>query len=362
MSNAAKEEQTVREDAGVLGVLGRLSALSLTILGAVYVMGYVVVNGYQTTYLDYSATALQLKHLTAGMLYAFLTFVQISTVAFFVLSYVHYRPQPGSDTEESTGRFRRLFAQAKSRFSLIAASLRGLLLALFAISFVFSVIGMSSAPPWVMFKAFAGWSAINLGASAVLALILFLTARSSFRQTLAKNEASSNKVKQENANVSESEIVELRRTFIEAYAGRLAGPVLLLILLLVSLTSFQKIYGRLKPDYGGGALYRVGIHLQSPGNLPEDLRNRLVTDSWLFLVDKDGSFVYVLRVDKDGNRRLIAIAQSEIKAMEIVAYPPIAPIDAPFFINEEIRNGIETNLKSWNSGSNFQSRSLSLLE
>ncbi|HSO76833.1 MAG TPA: hypothetical protein VLU47_18545 [Blastocatellia bacterium] len=90
-SNSAKKE-IPEEQRGLLHLLGRLSTSGLTILGVLYLTGYVIANGYQAEYLNYSANVIQVKHLAAGLLYAFVTLVQIWLVAaILVFVYVDER-------------------------------------------------------------------------------------------------------------------------------------------------------------------------------------------------------------------------------------------------------------------------------
>lgn len=88
MRDADEKSETKPEQSKSSGFIGTLGSWGLTILGLLYVMGYIIVNGYATNYLNYAATAVNLKHLSAGLLYVLLTLFQILLVAFFLLDLV----------------------------------------------------------------------------------------------------------------------------------------------------------------------------------------------------------------------------------------------------------------------------------
>ena len=349
-----------------MSLVAKLSASSLIIVGAVYVMGYVVVNGYQTKYMNYNANALQLKHLTAGMLYSFLTFFQVAIVASFLLSAILDVKIPsksdhgeaglasaGSNTPGLTSppakgtRWQRLFARAKSigHYCLIFG--KSLVIAYVIVIFMFFFLGMSISPSggWLLMKSMIGWSAINLLLSVMMVVGFYVAGNKSFQRALPgkkePEETSSLQASVENETVSTEEVESLQRTFIRSHGGRVAAPLLALALLLISLVSFQGLYGRIMPDYGGGALYRVAVHLKPAGSTPAPAPGSAIADwkenfkskkTLTLLVDNDGAFVYILCVDRDGNKQLLGISQSEIEALEILSTPPISPVDVPFFI------------------------------
>lgn len=340
-----------------MAFLGSLSASALLILGVVYVMGYVIVNGYQTRYMNYTANSLQLKHLAAGSLYTFFTYVQVLIVAFFVLSKVmdlKFPSQPEKTNESGKSHRRQgLLGGAISIVRYVWAIGGGLVLAYFLTFFFFRFAEMrfpaTTSGAFSVFKAILPWMGINLLLSLVVAFALYKGGIKSFESALSDHTRpqapSTTQASVEQEVVTAFEISQWKRRFVEAPATWIVTPAFGLVFLMFSLVSFQEIYGRLAPNYGGGALYRVAIHLKSPatalspspaaspGTLSADWRESIKSkDSWLLLVDKDGGFVYVLRVDKNGNKQLLEIASSEIEAVEVLADPPISPADARFFI------------------------------
>ena len=357
-------KQTDERMSGPIAMLGKLSASALVIIGFVYVMGYVIVNGYQTNSMNYGANALQLKHLAAGLLYTFLTsFVVLAFASVILLKLldVKFSSQHALMKQlPETHRLRRVFDRAISIVRNVWTFGGGLFITFLFILLFFQFIGMSvpSVNYGALFVlgAMLPWMGINLILSIVLAIGLYKGGIKSFESAFSSEiqppAASSEQESHEKKPVAAFEINQMKRRFIEALAGRVVSPVLGLVLLLFSLVSFQGLYGRLRPDYGGGALYRVAIQLKSaarttsqptttpaPSSTPApdtqsaDWKERIESkDSWLLLVDKDGTFVYVLRVDKIGNKQLFEIASSEIEAVEVLADPPISPADAPFFI------------------------------
>lgn len=335
--NGKKEERT-----GPMASLVKLSTAGLFLLGVAYLMGFVVVNGYQTKYLNYSANVLQLRHLAAGLLYAFLTLVQVSLIAFLLLSGVievkfTSFAKPKENQTKRPRRRARLFSRM-GRFALYAGFIGRSLLSGYLVLFLFfQFIGMSFPPNQsgtvLIIKAMLPWSAINLALSIVIMSIIYIGGTRGLEKGV-QNVAAPEVLKgSKEGLVSAQQLEQLKKNYIETYASKIILPGLLSVLLLFSLVSFQPLYGRLRPDYGGGALYTVSLHLKSSTGLAPEVKARLQSsDSWLFLVDKDGTFVNVLRVDKSGNRQLLGISQGEIEALEILSTPPISPADAPFFM------------------------------
>lgn len=328
-------------------------------------MGYVVVNGYQANYLSYSANALQLKHLAAGLLYVSLTSFQVLAVAMFILfalidlafptvpSATEKKPthenepdvaEDASDEklpQPSPGRGKRFLNRVRSSSRYPYAIYAGILLPYVLLYLFLKFVGMSLPPTrqgvQQVFIGVLPWLGINLVLSLVLAAAIYAGGSKRFKEAISEvpgvKKEPAEQARAANEVVSKLDLGQLRRRFIESDASRVGQPLLVFILLVFSLRSFQGLYGRLKPDYGGGALYRVAMHLKASGSLPAELKSRLQSnDSWLFLVDNDGSFAYVLRVEKKGGRQLLGISQGEIEALEVLSYPPISPADAPFFM------------------------------
>jgi hypothetical protein len=345
-------KETEQRQSGPIALLGKLSASALLIIGFVYVMGYVIVNGYQTKYMNYGANALQLKHLAAGLLYTFLTLFVVLVLAFFILSKLIDVKFPLQSVKKKEGpekrhRWQRALDRTRSIVRYFWAFGVGLFLAYFLIFYFFQFVGMSSpsttSGALFVLRAILPWMGINLILSVVLAVGLYRGGIKSFESAFSgqspPQEVNVEPASKEKEAVVAFEMIQLKRSFVEALAGRIVAPVLGLVLLLFSLVSFQGLYGRLRPDYGGGALYRVAVHLKSPssapspGSVPADWKASLKSnDSWLLWVDKDETFVYVLRVDRNGNKQLLEISSGEIEAVEVLASPPISPADARFFI------------------------------
>jgi hypothetical protein len=104
--------------------------------------------------------------------------------------------------------------------------------------------------------------------------------------------------------------------------------VLLILFGFWSLISFQEVYGRLKPHYGGGTLYPLAIAIDPSANLPDDMKAAVARqDGCLLLVDKDDKFVYVLSVNTR-DRRLIGLPASAIRGFHILPGEPKHPVDA----------------------------------
>jgi hypothetical protein len=357
MATESSKKKPNQRQTGPIALLGSISACALLILGVAYVMGFVIVNGYQTRYMNYSANTLQLKHLAAGSLYTFFTFVQVVVVTFFLLSklldvFFPSQRKTIKKAEKSSG-WRRLIDGAISIVRFIWAIGGGLALAYFLIFFFFKYAGLSSpsttSGALSVLKAISPWMGTTLLLSLFLVLVFYKTGIKTFESALSDRShpraSSTKQASMENEEVTPYEVNQLRRQFVEALAARMLAPVFGLAFLMFSLVSFQELYGRLGPDYGGGALHRVALHLKSSvsapspsgtpssGTLSADWRESIKSkDSWLLLVDKDGAFVYVLLVDRSGNRQLLEIASGEIEAIEVLSNPPISPADARFFI------------------------------
>lgn len=358
-------KQTDELLSGSIALLGKLSASALVIVGFVYVMGYVIVNGYQTKAMNYGANALQLKHLAAGLLYVFLTLFVVLGFAFTILLKwldVKFSSQRATEQElEKMSRLRRVLDRARSIGRYFWTFGGGLFVTFLLILLFFQFIGMSipSTNYGALFVigAMLPWMGINLILSIVVAIGVYKGGSKSFETAFASQTQPPAACSEQESSDKKTVAAFEKRQFLEALAGWVVAPVLGLVLLLFSLVSFQGLYGRLRPDYGGGALYRVAIHLKSPSSVPSpsptpslssaaspssapslgslfvDWKERIKSkDSWLLLVDKDGSFVYVLRVDIKGNKQLLEISSGEIEAVEVLSDPPISPADARFFI------------------------------
>lgn len=355
MKDDGERKGTVGEKAGWISLLGNLAATGLTILGVVYLMGYVVVNGYQAEYLNYAANAIQLKHLAAGFLYIFLTLFQIGVVAIFLIEgLVELKYSSKADDSGKASRsgenvpeeskLEVFKGRARSVFRYIWVFGRELVIAYIAVFAFFSFVGITYVPSqpaaFSVLKSCLAWTGINLGLSLVIMLAIYLEGSRLFRGLFEKKprsgESRPQPARQENQPTARIEINQARRLFIHGLTGPwVAVPVATFALTLFSLVSFQGLYGHLKPDYGGGALYRVAVHLQPTSNLPEHVNSRIRSrDSWLLLVDKDANFLYVLSVDKTGKRSLLQIPLSEIKALEVFSSPPVPPADASLFIEQ----------------------------
>lgn len=215
------------------------------------------------------------------------------------------------------------------------------------------------------------WIGINLAISIAVAVAIYLTAKSD--REAFQNRLRPTQTEATQRPVSEKEIEELEQEsmpglFVRALGGRwLALPLLLFALVYLSLISFQRVYGFLRPDYGGGALYRVAVALSpaatadekpketqtaagkptgiqtaassqpaKASSLMDEVRSKLESkDSWRLFVDRDSNFVYLLCVDAKDNRSLLAVSLSEIKALEVLSSGPIHPADACWLIREE---------------------------
>jgi hypothetical protein len=360
--NSDKEPKA--QSGGPLAFLVKLSSSSLTIIGALYLIGYVIVNGYQTKYLNYSSNALQLKHVATGTLYVFLTLSEGLIMTFcFVDGFVTWaewrdasrqtKADPSS-SQTKTGwlgsmvsRFSKPVYSHNSVLAFLEVWGQACFKALTLVGIVFTIIGVAVLPSesplrWSSFRGFLGWTAINLLVSLVLAYTLYKFHRDRFEailkqirgseKTPEKTEEPSNS-EEENVTVTEDWVRETRRRFIEARIQSISIALGLGFLSLLSLVWFQGVYGRLKPDYGGGALYRVALHLASENRLPDRILEGLQAQgSSLLLVDRDDKFVYILRVDKSGAKNLFQINTSGISALEVLQEDPIHPDDAVYHL------------------------------
>lgn len=393
MRDAAEKFETKPDQTKSSGFIGTLGSWGLTALGLLYVMGYIIVNGYATNYLNYAATAVNLKHLSAGLLYVLLTLFQILLVAFFLLDLVDQEAQSGTGRREKrkskpkkpesklekiesklVSQRKALWNRAKTIFLWIWRAVAALFSAYFVTYLFIGLIGIAQRPQHggqSLIKSCLPWIGINLAISVAVAVAIYITAkadREAFQNRLRPPRAESTQ-----RTVSEGEIEELEQEsrpglFIRALGGRwLALPLLLFALVYLSLISFQRVYGYLRPDYGGGALYRVAVALTPtatadekptgtqtpaenatktqpaassqparPSGLMDEVRSKLESkDSWRLFVDRDSNFVYLLCVDAKDNRSLLAVSLSEIKALEVLSSEPIHPADAGWLIREE---------------------------
>jgi hypothetical protein len=336
MGDKHSEEAASTPDSGSLSFLHQLSSSGLTIIGVLYLLGYVVVNGYQTKALHYNSSALQLKHLAAGALYAALTLFEVLIMASFIVFGIttwegrrearkaEDKEQP--DTKLKIGVTVRSFVWNWGETALVLFGVIGL---------VFGILGVASMPSQNILPAgqqyFLAWTGINLLISLGLAGGVMKVCGARFvpeqeQVVFATDDPSI--LKQLDSPDPSVKRGALKRLSIESGAQKmLIAPGLALIALL-SLTSFQNVYGRLNPDYGGGALYRITLSLGPKGELPDSVRQDLLSPGcWLFLVDRDDKFVHLLRVDKFG-KRLLQLEASEIAALEVLSTPPMHPDDA----------------------------------
>jgi hypothetical protein len=414
MRDADEKSETKPDQSKSSGFIGTLGSWGLTALGLLYVMGYIIVNGYATNYFNYAATAVNLKHLSAGLLYVLLTLFQILLVAFFLLDLVDQeaqsgkgrrnkrKPKPVKTESESVSqrkgpwnRAKTIFLRkskpdkpeselvsqhkgpwnrAKTKFLWIWRGGTALFSAYFVTYLFIGLIGIAQRPQYggrSLIMSCLPWIGINLAISVAVAVAIYLTAK-------ADREAFQNRLRPPRTAatqrpVSEEEIKELEQEsmpglFIRALGGRwLALPLFLFALVYLSLISFQRVYGYLRPDYGGGALYRVAVALApvatadekatgtqtaaenpaetqppassqpvKPSGLMDEVRRKLESkDSWRLFVDRDSNFVYLLCVDAMDHRSLLAVSLSEIKALEVLSSGPIHPADACWLIREE---------------------------
>ncbi len=310
-------------------------------MGVLYVVGYVIVNGYQTSYMSYSSNALQLKHLAAGALYAFLTLSEgLIMIVYTLEGFMDWAEWRDAHSQEK----RKNKTNAVMAFVQIwgGAAFKALVF----VGIVFGLIGVAILPTnsvrWSNLKGFLGWTAINLAVSFLLAHALYTFHRKRFETLLEKafspgntsrDDTETSVGENENQTISAEALRDAKRTFIEAGVRNIPAVFGLGLLAVFSLVSFQGVYGRLKPDYGGGALYRVALHLDPQNRLPDGVREGLqAAGSSLLLVDRDNQFVYILRVDQSGAKKLFHIETSAIAALEVLQREPIHPDDAVFYL------------------------------
>lgn len=342
---------------GLLGFLSHLSSSGLTIIGVLYVIGYVIVNGYQTKYLHYSSNALQLKHIAAGALYTFLTLIEVLVMTTCLVDgFVDWRDRlDARNIKRERQRDSKMeAAKPRSFWSRIpkpldsgnpvlsfleiwgqAFSKAGALLAL-----VFTIIGVAVLPgsPALRssLKYFLGWTGINLLVSLFLSYTLYKFHRRQFEEIFKKVAQPEKKEAEPSAEQAEpfdswKWFIETRRSFIERGAEKVSTTLGLMLCGLFSLVLFQGLYGRLNPDYGGGALYRVALSVGSESKLPEDVRQALQAQgTWLLLVDRDDKSVHLLLVDQSGGKRLFQIEASQIAALEVLPTAPVFPDDVAY--------------------------------
>jgi hypothetical protein len=254
--------------------------------------------------------------------------------------------------------------QVKTKFLWIWRAGAALFSAYFVTYLFIGLIGIAQRPQYggqSLIRSCLPWIGINLAISVAVAVAIYLTAKAD--REAFQNRLLPPRTEAQQRPVSEKEIEELEQEsrqglFIRALGGRwLALPLLLFALVYLSLISFQRVYGYLRPDYGGGALYRVAVALAAPAtgdekatgtqttassqpakpsSLMDEVRSKLESkDSWRLFVDRDSNFVYLLCVDAMDNRRLLAVSLSEIRALEVLSSGPIHPADACWLIREE---------------------------
>jgi len=342
---------------GLLGFLSHLSSSGLTIIGVLYVIGYVIVNGYQTKYLHYSSNALQLKHIAAGALYTFLTLIEVLVMTTCLVDgFVDWRDrmdarnikrerQPDSNTEAAMPR--SLWSRIPKPLdvgNLVMSFLEiwgtAFSKAAFLLALVFTIIGVAVLPgsPALRssLKYFLGWTGINLVVSLFLSYTLYKFHRGQFEEILKKVAQPEKKEPDPSAEQAEpfdswKWLTKTRRSFIERGAQKVSTTLGLMLCALFSLVLFQSLYGRLNPDYGGGALYRVALSFGSESKLPEEVRQALqARGTWLLLVDRDDKSVHLLRVDQSGGKRLFQIEASQIVALEVLPTAPVFPDDVAY--------------------------------
>jgi len=261
MRDADEKAETKPDQTKSSGFIGTLGSWGLTALGLLYVMGYIIVNGYATNYLNYGATAVNLKHLSAGLLYVLITLFQILLVAFCLLDLVdqearsgtgrrekrkskpkkpeHELDKPESKLEkiesELVSQRKALWNRAKTIFLWIWRAVAALFSAYFVTYLFIGLIGIAQRPQHggqSLIKSCLPWIGINLAISVAVAVAIYITAkadREAFQNRLRPPRAESTQ-----RTVSEGEIEELEQEsrpglFIRALGGRwLALPLLLL--------------------------------------------------------------------------------------------------------------------------------------
>jgi hypothetical protein len=212
-------------------------------------MGYIIVNGYATNYLNYAASAVNLKHLSAGLLYVLLTLFQILLVAFFLLDLVDQeapsgkrhrekrRFNPDKTESESVSQRKGPWNRAKIIFLWIWRGGTALFSAYFVTYLFIGLIGIAQRPKYggqSMIMSCLPWIGINLAISVAVAVAIYLTAK-------ADREAFQNRLRPARAEptqrpVSQKEIEDLEQEsrpglFVRALGGRwLAIPLLLFAL------------------------------------------------------------------------------------------------------------------------------------
>jgi len=347
-----------KTSAGALvSFLSHLSSSGLTIIGVLYVIGYVIANGYQTKYLHYSSNALQLKHIAAGALYTFLTLIEVLVMTTCLVDgFMDWRDRMDARNikREQQRDSKMGAAQPRSFWSRIsqpldsgnpvlsfleiwgqAFSKAGALLAL-----VFTIIGVAVLPgsPALRssLKYFLGWTGLNLLVSLFLSYTIYKSRRGQFEEILEKVVPSEEKeaepsAEQEQPFDSWKWFTKTRRSFIERGAQKVSTTLGLMLCALFSLVLFQSLYGRLNPDYGGGALYRVALFFGSESKLPEEVRQVLqAPGTWLLLVDRDDKSVHLLRIDQSGGKKLFQIEASQVAAIEVLPTAPVFPDDVAY--------------------------------
>src|SRR5262252_9479243 len=134
---------------------------------------------------------------------------------------------------------------------------------------------------FAMIAAGKTWFLMNLGIAGVVLLWLNVEARSRARNVRFNNGPEevhlSNIEEDPIPELNDAERGQVKRLIMSDMANGLLAPIIFVILGFWSLDSFQEIYGRLRPDYGGGALYRVHLSLSQPDKLSASIRNKLDT-------------------------------------------------------------------------------------
>jgi hypothetical protein len=316
------------------GFLGKLSSSGLSIIGGLYVIGYIIVNGYQTKSMHYSSNALQLKHITAGALYALLTLFELLIMSWSVANGVNDWQAWRENGPSSNRRPRR------PTIAFLWIWGQALFIGTILLAFLFGLIGVAVLPGngglqsgW---RYFLPWTAVNLFVSLLLGGALHKgygeQFDGSFGQTrrVEKSAGSPEKVSREEDRAT---IRARRHEFIGGGLEKILVPVGLTLCGFYSLTSFQAVYGRLNPDYGGGALYRIALSMDADSKLPAEIRGTLqAPDSCLLLVDRDDKFIHLVQVNKAGGKRLFQLEASAVAALEVLNAEPMHPDDAAYFL------------------------------
>ena len=349
--NGGEDKPTTHESSSSKSFLASLSSWGLTLIGVLYLIGYIIVNGYQTKTLHYSSSALQFKHIAAGVLYVFMTLYEVLVISWCIVKgRTGWRENPDA-YRASTAL--SLAALDRPTFRFLRASGEQLYIAMVIIGILLTIVGIGEVEGvslWMKVRPFVWWTLINIIVAIFVSGTLYeyygrqfdrvfadlSESRNAGSTSLAQTPASPETAapdpsgKKEEAGDLRTSLQLLRLKFIGRRTDNMGGVLGLTLCVLFSLVSFQSVYGHLNPDYGGGALFRVRLAV-AENKLSNDLAaDLLFRDSWLLLVDRDDKFIHLLRVDKSGAKRLFQIEASAITALEILPDKPIHPDDAAY--------------------------------